>query len=65
VPDSRVMAELSAEERGAIARLNAEIGVMEAELEQFGSVPDQVNDVVLWSELARAIFTFKEFIYVR
>jgi hypothetical protein len=38
---------------------------MEAELEQFGSVPDQVNDVVLWSELARAIFTFKEFIYVR
>jgi hypothetical protein len=65
VPDSRVMAELSAKEREAIARLNAEIGAMESELKQLGNVPDQVNDVVLWSELARAIFTFKEFIYVR
>ena len=34
-------------------------------LKQLGNVPDQINDVLLWSELARAIFTYKEFIYVR
>ena len=65
VPDSRVLAELSAEERETIARLSGEIGALESDLKQLGNVPDQINDVVLWSELARAIFTFKEFIYVR
>ena len=65
VPDSRVMAELTADELETIARLNLDIGAVEAELKHLGSVPDEINDVALWSELARAIFTFKEFIYVR
>ncbi len=40
IPDSRVMAELSAEDE-TIAKLNVEIELMEAELGQLGNVPDQ------------------------
>jgi hypothetical protein len=65
VPDSRVMAELSTDERAAVSRLNAEIESLEADLKQSGNIPEEINEVVVWSELARAIFTFKEFIYVR
>jgi len=65
VSDDDLLAALSIEERQTITRLEGEIESLAEKRKQLGTVPEQITDAVLWSELARAIFTFKEFIYVR
>jgi len=65
ISESQVLAELSPENREAVARLSETVKLLETELQQLGPVPMTVSAAVLWSELAQALFTFKEFIYVR
>ena len=65
ISESQVLAELSPENREAVARLSETVKLLETELQQLGPVPMTVSAAVLWTELAQALFTFKEFIYVR
>ncbi|MDG1895719.1 MAG: DUF1553 domain-containing protein [Fuerstiella sp.] len=65
VPQSRVLAELSPDDRDTVKRLSASVKSLETKVQELGPVPPTVNDAVLWSELAQALFTFKEFIYVQ
>ncbi|MCP4786726.1 MAG: DUF1553 domain-containing protein [Fuerstiella sp.] len=65
IPESRVLAALSPDDRAAVQHLSLSAKTLETELGALGPVPQTVSDAVLWSELAQALFTFKEFIYVR
>ncbi|MEO1980005.1 MAG: LamG-like jellyroll fold domain-containing protein, partial [Fuerstiella sp.] len=65
IPENRVLSALSSDDRAAVQGLSLSAKTLEAELRTLGPVPQTVNDAVLWSELAQALFTFKEFIYVR
>ncbi|MEQ9408079.1 MAG: DUF1553 domain-containing protein [Fuerstiella sp.] len=65
VSDAQVMAALADDVRAGVVQLTEDIAVAESQLAALGSVPDRITDVDVWSELARAMFTFKEFIYVR
>ena len=65
IPESRLLAELPEGDRNKIARLKTQIQQLElatAELKNATSVNAELQP---WSELARAIFIMKEFIYVR
>jgi hypothetical protein len=65
VAESQVMAALTDAERAQVDRDRQRIKELEAEIESLGTIPETVTDKILWSELARAMFTFKEFIYVK
>jgi hypothetical protein len=65
IPEKLVLAELSPADRAAVERFSISVKSLEAELQALGPVPPAVSDAALWSELAQALFTFKEFIYVR
>ncbi len=65
ISDSCVLAELTPAERSTMEQLREQIKTLEAEIRRLGPVPETDEDATPWVELARAIFTFKEFIYVR
>ena len=65
VPEQRVLEELSPDQQKRIDQLSAELARSNRKLRQMGPIPKQINDVAVWTELARALFTTKEFIYVR
>jgi hypothetical protein len=65
VPDALVIQALTEEQRATVMQATAEITAREARLQEMGDVSDRVSEVMVWSELARAIFTLKEFTYVR
>ena len=65
VSEQQVMAELSTEARTSVQRLRHEIARLESDVEAMGQVPEVVDKVTVWTDLAKALFTFKEFIYVR
>lgn len=65
VAESQVLAALTEVDRKQIAADRQRIRELEAEVDSLGTLPETVNDKALWTELARTMFTFKEFIYVR
>jgi hypothetical protein len=65
ISERQILARLSEEERAAITRARDEIKKYRDRLDSFGPVPSPVTDRVIWSDLARAFFCFKEFIYIR
>ena len=65
VPDAEVLSQLSAEDRDRVLRWRAEVAGLQRDIHDLGDVPATVDEVAVWSELARALVTFKEFIYVR
>jgi hypothetical protein len=65
VSAEQVMVELTADERVSLERLNLEIQKLEAEQESLGPMPNVVDHVAVWTDLAQALFTFQELIYVR
>ncbi len=65
VTDEAVLAELSQQQREVVSELRQQLQNVQAELTAMGDLPDPRDDRALWADVARAIFTFKEFIYVR
>lgn len=65
VPESQVLAALSESDRQQVARARAEMENLEAELAALGPVPESLNETAVWTDVARALFNFKEFLYVR
>ncbi len=65
VSDSQVMAALSQADRDQIERDEEQIATLKAEIESLGPVPDSNDKQTAWTDLARALFGFKEFIYIK
>lgn len=65
VSDAAVLAELSDADRNRVAALRQRVAQLTRRLKASGDVPDPGNDQAVWSDLARAMFTFKEFLYLR
>ncbi len=65
VTEKQVLAALSEKDRQRIASTKSRIATLQAELTAIGPIPRTVDDRALWTDLARAMFTFKEFIYVQ
>ena len=65
IPESRILAELTEEDRKTLAQLKAGMFELESKLEQLDKGPSVNPKLHPWNELARAIFIMKEFIYVR
>lgn len=63
--EAEVLAALSDAERGEAAARKAAIEKLERELADLGPIPETLSPRLLWSDLARAVFSFKEFIYLR
>lgn len=65
VAESELLAALQPDELAKYNRLNMEITRIENELTELDWLPKHVDERVVWSDLAKAIFNFKEFIYIR
>lgn len=65
ISERQILARMSEEERTEVIKARHLIAENKARMESFGPVPSPVSDRVIWSDLARAMFCFKEFIYVR
>ncbi len=65
VSEAQVLAELTAADREQIDQSQKRIRSLETEIETFGVIPDALNDKAVWTDLAHAMFTFQEFIYVK
>ncbi|MFT3882980.1 MAG: DUF1553 domain-containing protein [Gemmatales bacterium] len=65
VSDQQIMAALSSSAREQVAQHRQKIAKLQAELQSLGNVPDKIDAKLLWSDLARALFNMKEFIYLQ
>ncbi|MEL6108814.1 MAG: DUF1553 domain-containing protein, partial [Planctomycetota bacterium] len=65
VSDQEVRAALSRADRESIDMLRREIGDIETQIATLGRLPTGDLSRESWNELARAILTLKEFLYVR
>jgi len=65
ISERQILARLSEENRAEIIKARHEIEESKTRMESFGPVPSPVSHQVIWSDVARAMFCFKEFIYLR
>lgn len=65
VSEAQVLEALTELERAQVLATQTRIKKRERELESLGTVPESISPDAAWTELARAIFTFKEFIYLK
>ena len=65
VTRQQVLASLTPMQRQVIDEAQKSIAVLERELEPYKSVPRELSDLDLWTEVSKSIFMLKEFIYVR
>ncbi|MEI6235260.1 MAG: DUF1553 domain-containing protein [Planctomycetota bacterium] len=65
VSDAQILAALSETDRKHVAELKAQISALESEMSKLGPLPDGMSDKAVWTDVARAMFTFKEFIYIK
>ena len=65
IPESRLLAELPEADRNKIARLKTQIQQLELATVELKNATSVNAELQPWSELARAMFIMKEFIYVR
>ena len=61
---SQIIASLSADDRAKIAQQEKQIMEWEAGIKALKPVTDVAEEQSAWTDLARAIFNFKEFIYI-
>ncbi len=64
ISEKQILAELTLEQRQRVAHRRRELQRCKDKLSALGP-PSPANAQAVWAELARALFTFKEFIYVR
>jgi len=65
VSESEVLTAMEDRQRQAFEQLGNKISLLKSSIEALGSVPETVDEKTVWSDLALALFSFKEFIYVR
>jgi len=65
VSDQQIMAALSATAREQVTQHRQQMAKLQAELQALGNVPDKIDARLLWSDLTRALFNMKEFIYLQ
>ena len=65
VSEAQVLAELTAADREQIDRGRKRLRELEAEIESFGTISEALNNQAVWADLAHAMFTFQEFIYLK
>jgi hypothetical protein len=65
VSEAQVIDALTADARAAVDLARKKLAVLEADLAALGPIPESLNDQVIWTDLAHALFTFQEFIYLR
>lgn len=65
VSETQVLQALTAEQRAVLEHKRQELAAWEDELHALGALPEQPAAQLPWRDLARAIFSFKEFIYVK
>ena len=65
VSESQVLAELTAVDREQVAQGRGRLKELAAEVESLGTIPEVINDKTVWTDLAHAMFTFQEFIYLK
>ena len=64
VSDADILAGLPEADRQQVVRAQAQIADLQAQIERLGPVPD-ISEKAVWTDVARAMFTFKEFIYLK
>ena len=65
VSEAQVLAALDTADREQVERSRQQIRELQSQIESLGPVPDSINDKSVWTDLAHAMFTFQEFIYVK
>ena len=65
VSESQVLAALTPADREQIAQNRSRVRAIEAELESLGTIPESLTDKAVWTDLAHAMFTFQESIYLK
>ncbi|MCW3097787.1 MAG: hypothetical protein JWL77_3405 [Chthonomonadaceae bacterium] len=64
ISQADILAALSPADRALAARYEQNVAALEAEINALGPMPQDSETQRAWSELARALFNFKEFLYV-
>lgn len=65
VSQRELLAALPAADREKVRAAEMQIEALQSQLQQLGPVPAADDPATLWTELARAFFNFKEFIYLK
>ncbi|MFG0294635.1 MAG: LamG-like jellyroll fold domain-containing protein, partial [Maioricimonas sp. JB045] len=65
VSESQILAALTDGQRESLQQHRRQIALLTGQVEALGPLPDAFDEQAHFAELARALFTFKEFIYVR
>ena len=65
VSEAQVLAALTAAEREQVALSRHRLKTLEAEIESLGPIPETLSDKSIWTDLAHALFTFQEFVYLK
>ncbi|MGI9427963.1 MAG: PSD1 and planctomycete cytochrome C domain-containing protein [Bythopirellula sp.] len=63
--EADVIAAMSPSQRAAVHQLTGQVAQLEEDIAALGHAANLTDQQAAWRELARALFTFKEFIYVR
>ena len=63
--DAQLLAALDEQQRDRIKMHEREIKTIEQKIQSLGPLPPSLDERTVWADLARALFTFKEFIYLR
>ncbi|MCA9084051.1 MAG: DUF1553 domain-containing protein [Planctomycetaceae bacterium] len=65
VSDEKLMAALNDQDRRTVEEGRSLIESLQAKIEAAGRLPEGPDELAAYAELARAIFTFQEFIYLK
>jgi len=65
ISEATVLAQLTERQRDEISKLESRVSDLAAEIVAMGNIPDPNDQETAWRNLARAMLTFKEFIYIR
>lgn len=65
VTEEQVKAALPAEQRAEVERYEHEIAHLEAQIDALEPLPASLDEQAVWTDLAQALFGFKEFIYIK
>lgn len=64
ISEAEVLAKLTPEERERVTQSQQKIAALDAEINALGPLPQGSERQQAWSDLARALFNLKEFIYI-
>ena len=65
VSETQVLAALTATEREQVEAARSRLKALEGDIEALGPIPESLNDKAIWTDLAHALFTFQEFVYLK